>query len=90
LAEALKYTEKLPFEIKLSQSSKKLIEHIDKFGAFRYLESSFYLYGPKLVELDKAVWEIRRYCTPLNYERKFRDGEGATQGTLCLFAGKNP
>lgn len=71
---AIKHTEKLPFEIRLSESSKRFIDHVDTFGRFRYLESSFYIYGPKLVELDKTVWEFRRYCTRINYEERFQDG----------------
>ncbi len=76
LAKALEHAKKLPFDIKLSPSSEKLIKHLDTFGSFRYMESSYYLNGPILVELDKTVWEIRRYCTPLNYEaRSLTDGK---------------
>jgi hypothetical protein len=57
----------LPFKVTLSKSSLRLIKHLDEFGAFRYLEVSYFMHGPKLVELDKAVWEIRRYCKVLNY-----------------------
>ena len=70
LAVACKYAEKLPFKIKLSASSVKLIEHLDTFGRFRYLDTSYYIKGPKLLELDKAVWEIRRYCRVINYDVK--------------------
>ena len=75
LEKALNYTRKLPFPMLLSESSKKFIQHIDAFGRFRYLESSFYIHGPKLVELDKTVWEIRRYCKMLDYEIRLSSGE---------------
>ena len=74
LAKALKYTDKLPFELTLSSSTVELIKHIGDFGRFRYLETSYFVHGPKLVQLDRAVWEIRRYCRVLNYELKLPDG----------------
>lgn len=89
LSQALKYARKLPFNIKLSPSSEKLIEHLDTFGRFRYLESSFYVHGPKLVELDKTVWEIRRYCKILNYEVKRKDGRTINMFDLELALIKN-
>jgi HEPN domain-containing protein len=71
---ALKHTNKLPFELKLSPSTLELIKHIGNFGKFRYLETSYFTHGPKLVQLDRAVWEIRRYCRVLNYELELSDG----------------
>jgi len=67
LSEAQKAVSKVPFSIRLSETSKKLIDHLDDYGRFRYLETSYFIHGPKLVELDKAVWELRRYCRVLNY-----------------------
>ncbi len=75
LAKALNYVKELPFDIKLSPSSKKLLEYLDTFGRFRYLESSYYVDGPKLIELDKTIWEIRRYCRVLNYDLKLANGQ---------------
>lgn len=74
LSSALKLTKKLPFELDLSDSTKEFIKHLDNFGRFRYLETSYFIRGYKLVELDKAVWEIRRYCRTLNYEVEKKDG----------------
>ncbi len=74
LARALKHTDKLPFTLNLSPSSLELIKHIDNFGRFRYLEISYFTNGPKLVQLDKAIWEIRRYCQVINYEVTLPDG----------------
>jgi len=70
LAEAQKLTQKAPFVIRLSDSSIRLLSHLDDYGRFRYLETSYFIRGPKLVELDKAVWELRRYSRVLNYELK--------------------
>lgn len=72
---AISHTPKLPFQIVTSQPTDDFIKHLSNFGRFRYLESSYFIHGPKLVELDRAVWEIRRYCTFLNYDVKLADGE---------------
>ena len=64
---AQKRAEVAPFQIKLSTSSLKLLAHLNDYGRFRYLETSYFIYGPKLVELDKAVWELRRYCRVMDY-----------------------
>lgn len=74
LERAIKHTKKLPFEILRSESTDNFIKHLSNFGRFRYLEASYYLHGPKIVELDKAVWEIRRYCDVLDYDFKLPDG----------------
>ena len=63
-----------PFEIRLSKRSEDLIDHLDTFGSFRYLEISHFVEGLVLPLLDRAVWEIRRYCTIINYSHKLDDG----------------
>lgn len=68
LDKAIKHTRKLPFLLKRSPITDKFIQHLSDFGRFRYLESSYFIRGPKLAELDKAVWEIRRYCKVLDYD----------------------
>lgn len=75
LSVALILSKKLPFDMELSQTTIDLIEHLDTFGKDRYLEISYSILGHKLVELDNAIWEIRRYCTVLNYEKEMADGE---------------
>jgi HEPN domain-containing protein len=66
LAQALSLTQSLPFEIKLSKRSRKFIEHLADVGEFRYIDIPFYVYGHILIDLDLAVWEIRRYCQVLD------------------------
>jgi len=68
LHKAMRKTTELPFKLKLSDSTRQLIDHLEQVGAYRYLEKSYFIHGPKLVQLDKAVWEIRRYCKVLDYE----------------------
>lgn len=74
LDEALNKLNELPFNIDLTDTSLNFIKHLSKFGKFRYLEISYYIYGPKLAELDKTVWDIRRYCQVINYDKLMKDG----------------
>jgi hypothetical protein len=62
---ALSLTEKLPFEIKLSTRSRKFISHLSEVGEYRYIDVPFHVNGYVLIDLDLAVWEIRRYCQVL-------------------------
>jgi HEPN domain-containing protein len=64
---ALSLTETLPFKIQLSPRSRKFIDHLAKVGEFRYIDIPFHVYGHLLVDLDLAVWEIRRYCQVLDF-----------------------
>ncbi|MFS8931746.1 hypothetical protein [Cupriavidus taiwanensis] len=68
LSSAMELAKQLPFPLQLSQSSLEIIEHLDSYGGDRYLIYSYAAYGPLLTKLDKAVWELRRYCKVLNYE----------------------
>lgn len=62
---ALKLTDKLPFEMKLTSRSRKFIAHIARTSRSRYLEMSWDLHGFALMDLDITVWELRRYCQSL-------------------------
>jgi hypothetical protein len=75
LGAALALLEKrAPFELRLQEPSRKLIEHLDTYGRFRYLETPFHIFGLEIAQLDMAVWDLRRYCTVLNYSNVLRDG----------------
>jgi HEPN domain-containing protein len=74
LSVAMELTSKLPFNLELTKSTVDLINHLNTFGQSRYLEISSFTHGYKLVELDQAVWEIRRYCRVLNHDKKQSDG----------------
>jgi len=56
----------LPFEVDLTEISMHFISHIDAFGMNRYLERPYFIDGPKLIELDRCIWEIRRFCRVWN------------------------
>ncbi len=68
-------TQKLPFELRLREPSKKIIQHLDNYGRYRYFESSYFVLGLELPKLDMAVWDIRRYCRSLDYMVTAQSGE---------------
>ena len=47
----------------LTAPTSHFIEYLDDFGPFRYLEISNVAFGEHLTSLDRATWELRRYCT---------------------------
>lgn len=57
----IKNSEKIPLE--LTGRTQDFIERLDTFGQYRYLEVSNIAFGADLVNLDRAAWELRRYCT---------------------------
>ncbi len=67
LKEALKKCKRLPFLLELSDSTRDFIEHLDTYGGDRYLVFSYEITSPKLQTLDRAVWDVRRYCRVLNW-----------------------
>jgi hypothetical protein len=46
----------------LTELTEHFIAYLDEFAQFRYLEVSNIAYGQDLVKLDRAVWELRRFC----------------------------
>ncbi len=51
------------FAVELTPITIDFIVYLDTFGRFRYLEISTFASGADLVTLDRAAWELRRYCT---------------------------
>lgn len=68
------FEKKKPFEINLSSRSRKFLEFLDTYGRHRYFESSWYVMGEEILDLDRAVWEVRRYARILQYELRGTDG----------------
>ncbi|CAM5796348.1 HEPN domain-containing protein [Rhizobacter fulvus] len=62
---ALALTAQLPFAVQLSDRSREFIDHVGKYGEHRYLDVSSHAIGHVLIDLDLAVWELRRYCQVL-------------------------
>ncbi|WP_020208904.1 hypothetical protein [Gilvimarinus chinensis] len=56
-------------DIALTEQTKKFIKRLEEFGArFRYLEVSWFIKDCELAMLDRAVWELRRFCNAGLYE----------------------
>jgi hypothetical protein len=62
--------------LELTDGTKKFIGKLNDYGPNRYLEVSNFAFGSELVDLDRAVWEVRRYCTleKGTHQIKLRDG----------------
>ena len=48
--------------LKLTNATEEFIRHLDQYGQWRYFEVSWYSFGGELIDLDRAVWELRRHC----------------------------
>jgi hypothetical protein len=44
------------------------LDYLDTYGRHRYFESSWYVMGGELADLDCTVWEVRRYARVMQYE----------------------
>lgn len=57
------------FEIELSANTVQFIKGLEDYGAkYRYYEVSYDIEPFDIVRLDRAVWELRRYCQSLDYD----------------------
>lgn len=77
LALALKAIEDAGLVLDLTTSTQKFIKEINRTGRFRYLEVSFVAWWHWIISLDRAVWELRRFCTsePSPRSLKLVDGQ---------------
>ncbi len=70
------------FEIDLSANTVAFIRKLEDYGAeYRYYEVSYDVQPFDIARLDRAVWEIRRYCQPLDYD--IVDNNGKTVNFLA-------
>jgi HEPN domain-containing protein len=63
------------FDVRQTPETRKFLTYLDTYGRFRYYETPYYTTGDELFQLDKAVWEIRRYARVLDYKIKVEDGK---------------
>ncbi len=77
LAPALKAIEDAGVVLDLTNSTQQFIKVVDRTGRFRYMEVSFVVWWHWIISLDRAVWELRRFCTsePRPRSLKLMDGE---------------
>lgn len=64
------------FELDLSADTVKFIKKLEDYGAeYRYYEVSYDIRPFDIVRFDRAVWELRRYCQPLDYDTVDMNGK---------------
>lgn len=79
LQPALQLIEEHGVGLDLTEASRKFIARIDQMGRFRYMEVSVFVDWHWIVALDRAIWEIRRFCTldPKSTSAKLVEGQRA-------------
>ena len=70
-----------PFNIPLCEQTSQFIERLESGAEFRYFEVSYWNIEHDIVRLDRAVWEVRRYCQGLNHDIQI---EGRTINALAM------
>lgn len=64
------------FELDLSADTVEFISKLEEYGAeYRYYEVSYHIQPLDIVRFDRAVWELRRYCQPLDYDTVDMNGK---------------
>lgn len=53
------------FDLRLHAKTKSFIDHLDDYGSYRYFEVSWAIEGHELLELDRSVWDVRKYARVL-------------------------
>jgi len=54
------------FPLRLSKDTRQFIEFLESWNVDRYFIYPYGSEGLELVQLDRAVWEVRRYCIPVD------------------------
>jgi hypothetical protein len=68
------------FELDISADTAKFIKNLEDAGAEdRYYLVSYDIRPFDIGRFDRAVWELRRYCQPLDYEIIDRNGKTVTR-----------
>lgn len=71
------------FELDLTAATVEFIKKLEDYGAeYRYYEVSYDIEPYDIIRFDRAVWELRRYCQPLDYD--VVDMDGMTVNLLAL------
>jgi hypothetical protein len=70
--------------LNLVKPTEEFIDYLDQYGQFRSLEVSNVAFGHDLLRLDRAVWELRRFCTlePGPRALTLRDGQPAPKAHI--------
>lgn len=59
----------------IPDAARDFINYLNDYGSNRYLEHSTHLKSHALLELDQAVWHVRKYCFYMRGEIKRANGK---------------
>jgi hypothetical protein len=74
--------------LELTPRTNRFIQYLDGSGSFRYFEVSNVVFGLDLMTLDRAVWELRRYCTLSDAPKQVRLTQGVIPPKLRIEGGR--
>lgn len=72
---------------RVTAPTRNFVEYINDFGPYRYLEISNIAFGRDLSNLDRAVWEFRRYCSESEEHRRVKLVHGVIPPKVRLEGG---
>ena len=69
LVKGIEAINSIPYlKLDLSDKSIEFIKYLNDQGPNRYFQKVMYTRGLEIITLDRAVWELRRYCRLLDYQ----------------------
>ena len=71
----------------LTTKTQEFIARLDESGRYRYFEISTVAFGAELVALDRAAWELRRFCTLAPEPRQIKLVNGSPAPLVKLVGG---
>jgi hypothetical protein len=74
-------------QLDLTPNTQRFIDRIDTYGQYRYLEVSRFIDTLDIINLDRAAWELRRYCTIDPAPGQFKLVRGVTPPKFDLAGG---
>ena len=63
---ALRLLDGVTPKVELSEKARIFFDHVAQYGENRYFDISYFVDGYVLLDLDRVVWDLRRYCQILN------------------------
>lgn len=92
VGEALKLADaQLPFKMDLHGGVRNTIKLLDQTSLQRYVELPWYVEGYTLARVDHTVWELRRYCQPIDHDALAPDGtDPEVMRSIASAAAKRP
>jgi hypothetical protein len=74
-------------QLHLTPNTQRFFDYIEASGQYRYLEKSRFVDTSNIVNLDRAAWELRRYCALDPAPRQLNLVQGVTTPKFELAGG---